>query len=84
MNFPLPSPVSPSTLIWGWGWGWHQINYSVKFVLFTLSGLKVKVGEFSVKFVKVCEWFDGCEVIDLKLYLNQGKTRLRNCPLFWK
>jgi len=29
------------------------MNYSVKFVLFTLSGLTVKVVEFSVKFVKV-------------------------------
>jgi len=25
----------------------------------TLSGLKVKEGEFRVKFIKVCEWFDG-------------------------
>ena len=28
-------------------------------VLVTLSGLKVKEGEFRVKFIKVCEWFDG-------------------------
>jgi len=31
----------------------------VKFVLFTLSALKVKEGGFRVKFVKVYEWFDG-------------------------
>jgi len=29
------------------------VEYSGKFVLFTLSGLKVKVGGFRVKFVKV-------------------------------
>jgi len=46
----------------------------------TLSGLKVKEGGFRVKFVKVCEWFDGCD--RLKIILNQGKTRLLNCPLF--
>ena len=27
----------------------------------TLSGLKVKEGGFRVKFVKDCEWFDGCD-----------------------
>jgi len=37
------------------------MDYSVKFVLFTLSGFKVKVGAFRVKFVKVYEWFDGCD-----------------------
>jgi len=26
-----------------------------------LSGLKVKVGGFRVKFVEVCESFDGCD-----------------------
>jgi len=62
MNFPFPFPLPPSTLIGGWGW--HQVNYSVKFVLFTLSGLIGKMGEFSVNFVKVCEWFYGFEVID--------------------
>jgi len=35
-----------------------KLDYSVKFVLFTLSELKVKVGGFRVKFVEVCEWFD--------------------------
>jgi len=37
------------------GRGRHQVDYSVKFVLFILSGFKVKVGGFRVKFVKVCE-----------------------------
>jgi len=37
------------------------VDYSVKFVLFNLSGLKVKVGGFRVKFVEVYEWFDGCD-----------------------
>jgi len=32
-----------------------------KLVLFTLRGLKAKVGGFRVKFCKVCEWFDGCD-----------------------
>jgi len=40
----------------------------------------VKVGGFRVKFVKVCEWFDGCD--RLKLYLNNKKTRLPKCTLF--
>jgi len=31
------------------------VNYRVKFVWFTLSGLKVKVEGFRVKFVKACE-----------------------------
>jgi len=37
------------------------VDNSVKFVLFTLSGLKVKVGALRVKFVKICERFDGCD-----------------------
>jgi len=49
----------------------------VKFVLFTLSGLKVKEGDFRVKFVS-----DLMDVIDENLYLNQGKTRLPICALF--
>jgi len=32
-----------------------KLDYSVKFVLFTLSELKVKVGGLRVNFVKVCE-----------------------------
>jgi len=34
-------------------------------VLFTLSRLKVKVGGLRVKFVQVCEWFDGCDRLEL-------------------
>jgi len=34
-------------------------------VLFTLSRLKVKVGELRVKFFQVCEWFDGCDRLKL-------------------
>jgi len=49
-NFHLPSPLSSSRLNGGRGIGWHPTDYSVKFVLFTLSGLKVKMG-FRVKFV---------------------------------
>ena len=37
------------------------MDYGVKFVLFTLSGLKVKVDGLRVKFVKVCECFDGSD-----------------------
>ena len=37
------------------------MDYIVKFVLFTLSGLKVKVVGFKVKFVEVCESFNGCD-----------------------
>jgi len=31
------------------------VDYSVKHVLFTLRGLKVKVSGFRVNFVQVCE-----------------------------
>jgi len=58
------------------------VDYSVKFVFFTLNGLKVKVGGIRVKFVKFVS--DLIDVIDSKLSLNQGKTRLPNCPLFKK
>jgi len=33
----------------------------VKFILFTLCGLKVKVGGFRVNFVEVCDSFYGCD-----------------------
>jgi len=36
-------------------------------MLFTLSGLKAKVGWFRVKFVNVCEGFDGCDRLKLIL-----------------
>jgi len=48
-------PLSPSKLIGEKRRVWYQVDYSVKLVLFTLSGLKEKVGGFRVKFVKVCE-----------------------------
>jgi len=31
----------------------------------TLGGLKVKEGGFRAKFVKVCEWFDGCDRLEI-------------------
>ena len=37
----------------------------------------MKVSEFRVNFVEVCEWFDGCDRIKIIL-----KSRLLNCPLF--
>jgi len=43
--------LSPSKLIGERGRGWHQMDYSVKFVLFTLSGLKEEIDGFRVKFV---------------------------------
>jgi len=49
------------------------VDYSVDFVLFTLRGLKVKVSGFRVKFVKVCELFDGCN--RLKFMFKVRKTR---------
>jgi len=46
----------------------------VKFVLFTLTGLKVKMGGLRVKFVKVCEWFDGCD--RLKIIYKSKKNKI--------
>ena len=43
-------------------------------MLFTLSGLKVKVGGFGVTFVKVCEWFDGCD--RLKIIFKSRKNKI--------
>ena len=40
----------------------------------------MKVSVFRVKFVGVCEWFDGCG--RLKITFTQPKTRLPKCPLF--
>jgi len=37
------------------GTGGDQADYSMMFVLFNLSGLKVKVGGLRVKFVKICD-----------------------------
>jgi len=54
-------PLSPSSVIGGREIGWIQVDYSVKLFLFTLSELTVKMSGFRVKFVDVCEWFDGCD-----------------------
>jgi len=50
------------------------MDYGVKFVLFTLSGLEEEVGGFRVKFVKVCEWFDGYN--RLKNIFKSRKNRI--------
>jgi len=92
-NFPLPSTLSPSRLIGGRGKGWHQVDYSVKFVFFTLSGLKVKMGGCRVKFIKVYEWFVGYD--RLKIIFKTRKNRItkmsfilkmiKNCNMYkWK
>jgi len=52
---PFLPPLSPSRLIRERGRGGHQVDYSVKLVLFTLRGLKVKVSGFRVNFVEVSE-----------------------------
>jgi len=49
------------------------MDYSVKFVLFTLSGLKVKMGGLRVDFVKVCEWLDGCDRLEIILKSKKNK-----------
>jgi len=46
----------------------------VKFVLFTLSGLKVEVGGFRVNFIKVGEWFIGCD--RLKIIFKSKKNKM--------
>jgi len=43
------------------------------FVWFTLSGLKVKVEGYRVKFVKVCEWFDGCDRLKIIFKCERNK-----------
>ena len=62
--------------------GWYQVDYSVKFVLFTLSGLKVRVGEFKVKFVKNCDWFDGCD--RLKIIFKGSKNKITKLSFILK
>ena len=51
-NFSLPSLLSLWSFIGEKGKRSHQSDY---------SGFKVKIGAFRVKFVKVYEWFDGCD-----------------------
>ena len=50
------------------------MDYTVKFVLFTLSRFNVKVAGFTVKFVKVYERFDGCD--RLKIILKSSKNKV--------
>jgi len=38
-----------------------------------LSGLKVKEGGFRVKFVKVCEWFDGSDRLEIIFKSRKNK-----------
>jgi len=38
-----------------------------------LSALKVKEGGFRVKFVKVCEWFDGSDRLEIIFKLRKYK-----------
>jgi len=52
----------------------------MKFVLFTLNGLKVKEGGFRVKFVEVCVWFDGSD--RLKVIFKSRKNKITKFPLF--
>ena len=58
------------------------MDYSVRFVLFTLSGLKVKVGEFRVKFVKVYEWVVGCD--RLKIIFKSIKNKITKSSIILK
>jgi len=50
------------------------VDYGVKFVLFILSEFKVNVRGFRVKFVKVCEWFHGCD--RLKIIFKSRKNKI--------
>ena len=65
-EFPSSFPtLSPSRLIESRGTGWDGVAYSVIFVFFNLSGLKVKVGGLRVKFVKICELVDECDILEI-------------------
>ena len=54
----------------------------MKHVLFTLKGLKVKVSGFRVKFVGVCEWFDGCD--RLKIIFKAIKNKITKSSIILK
>jgi len=58
------------------------VDYTMKFVLFTLTGFKVKVVGFTVKFVKVYEWFDGCD--RLKILLKSRKNKVTKISFILK
>ena len=49
------------------------MDYNVKFVLLTLSGLKVKMHGLRVEFVKVCEWLDECDRLEIILKSKKNK-----------
>jgi len=48
----------------------------------TLCGLKVKEGGFRVKFVKVCEWFDGSD--RLKIIFKSRKNKITKLSFILK
>jgi len=51
-------------------------------VWFTLSGLRVKVGGFRVKFVTVYEWFIGCD--RLKIIFKGKKNKITKLSFILK
>ena len=46
----------------------------MKLGLLTLRGLKVKVSGFKIKFLEVCEWFDGFD--RLKVIFKSRKNKI--------
>ena len=53
----------------------------MKFVLFTLSGLKLEVGGFRVKFIKVGEWFIGYDRLKIIFKSKKNKMTKLSCIL---
>ena len=51
-------------------------------MFFTLSGLKVKVGGFRVKYVKVYKWFVGCD--RLKIIFKSRKNKITKLSIILK
>jgi len=43
----------------------NSSGFECEVCVVTLSGLKVKEGGFRVKFVQVCEWFDGSDRLEI-------------------
>ena len=52
----------------------NSSGFECEVCVVTLSGLKVKEGGFRVKFVKVCEWFDGSD--RLEIIFKSGKNKI--------
>jgi len=48
----------------------------------TLSGLKVKEGGFRAKFVKVCDWFDGSD--RLEIIIKSWKNKITKLSFILK